>query len=523
MPLSTYLNLGLGELDYTKLTVELADRTVKHPKEIAKNVLLGIGKLIFPVDFIILDMPEDVKVPLILRRPFLSTAYAKIDVFNRKITLRVGDEKIIFKSVKPAIVKDMDPYLDEGMGEVVVREPFCEVSCVETRRFDGIITIYDEDDSVTYQRFKYLTNEQCNKIPRLLKNDDTSPWGNSKRKEKGEDGPKWIVKNKFEDELANFMLVKNKSKTPKPEAPTLAITTRSGISTQDPPFRAPPRPATDNFTKRETKKEGPKGAEPNITQEPAPRPSILYSPSKISNLPFPSRLKKQKKDDEDERLLSIFKKIHINLPFLEAMIHMPKGAKVLKDLLLHKEKLEKIASLVKLSEECSAIIQRSLPQKEETQEASHCHVSSDPWHIQLADWSIKYPIGVCENLLVKTEKEEDEDSNKALVVSFYPRTKLVEPLKWKAPDNQLKPSSVEPPKFKFQELPEHLEYTFLQEDNQLPVVISSALTTDEKTRLLEVLRNHKGAIAWSITDIKGIDSSFCTHKILMEDKFKPTV
>ncbi|GJW65533.1 hypothetical protein Tco_0117417 [Tanacetum coccineum] len=47
-----------------------------------------------------------------------------------------------------------------------------------------------------------------------------------------------------------------------------------------------------------------------------------------------------------------------------AMIHMPKGAKVLKDLLSHKEKLEKVASSVKLSEECSTIIQRSLPQKE---------------------------------------------------------------------------------------------------------------------------------------------------------------
>ncbi|GKF01768.1 hypothetical protein Tco_0028691, partial [Tanacetum coccineum] len=50
---------------------------------------------------IILDMPEDVKVPLILERPFLSIAHAKIDVFKRKITLRVGDEKIIFKSAKP--------------------------------------------------------------------------------------------------------------------------------------------------------------------------------------------------------------------------------------------------------------------------------------------------------------------------------------------------------------------------------------------------------------------------------------
>ncbi|GKB82861.1 retrovirus-related pol polyprotein from transposon TNT 1-94 [Tanacetum coccineum] len=102
MPLSTYLNLGLGELAHTKLTVELADKKVKHPKGIAENILVWIGKFVFPIDLIILDMFEDVNVLLILKRPFLSTDHAKIDVFKRKITLRVGDEKTIFKSVKPA-------------------------------------------------------------------------------------------------------------------------------------------------------------------------------------------------------------------------------------------------------------------------------------------------------------------------------------------------------------------------------------------------------------------------------------
>ncbi|GJW37415.1 DNA-directed DNA polymerase [Tanacetum coccineum] len=101
MSLLTYLNLGLGELAHTRLIVELADRTVKYPKGIAENVLVGIGKFIFPVNFIVLDMSEDIKVPLILGRPFLSTARAKIDVYKRKITLRVGEEKIIFNSVKP--------------------------------------------------------------------------------------------------------------------------------------------------------------------------------------------------------------------------------------------------------------------------------------------------------------------------------------------------------------------------------------------------------------------------------------
>ncbi|GJY24744.1 hypothetical protein Tco_0398402 [Tanacetum coccineum] len=70
MPLSTYLNLGLGELAHTKLTFELADRTVKHPKGIVENVLQGIGNFVFPVDFIILKMFEDVNVPLILGNCF---------------------------------------------------------------------------------------------------------------------------------------------------------------------------------------------------------------------------------------------------------------------------------------------------------------------------------------------------------------------------------------------------------------------------------------------------------------------
>ncbi|GKE98572.1 DUF4219 domain-containing protein [Tanacetum coccineum] len=102
MPFSTYSNLGLGDLAHTRLTIELADRTIKHPRGIAKNVLVRIGKFIFPIDFVILDIPEDDDVPLILGQPFLSTDHAKIDVFKRKITLRVGEEKLVFKSIKPA-------------------------------------------------------------------------------------------------------------------------------------------------------------------------------------------------------------------------------------------------------------------------------------------------------------------------------------------------------------------------------------------------------------------------------------
>ncbi|GJR23227.1 hypothetical protein Tco_0971754 [Tanacetum coccineum] len=144
MPLSTYLNLGLCKLAHTRLTVELADRTVKYPKGIAKNVLVGIGKFTFPVDFIILDMPEDIKVPLILGRPFLSTARAKIDVYKRKITLRVGEEKIIFKSVKPAssIIKRVYMLSSRERMELDLEARIMEETLVLNRSLDPFLEDY---------------------------------------------------------------------------------------------------------------------------------------------------------------------------------------------------------------------------------------------------------------------------------------------------------------------------------------------------------------------------------------------
>ncbi|GKF44910.1 hypothetical protein Tco_0131462 [Tanacetum coccineum] len=81
MPYSTYTNLGLGTLSHTRLTIELVDRTIKHPRGITQNMLVRIGKFISSIDFIMLDIPEDDEVPLILGRPFLSTAHSKIDVY----------------------------------------------------------------------------------------------------------------------------------------------------------------------------------------------------------------------------------------------------------------------------------------------------------------------------------------------------------------------------------------------------------------------------------------------------------
>ncbi|GKD40746.1 hypothetical protein Tco_1260953 [Tanacetum coccineum] len=84
-----------------------------------------------------------------------------------------------------------------------------------------------------------------------------------------------------------------------------------------------------------------------------------------------------------------------------------------------------------------------------------------------------------------------------------------------------KESSLEPkdeiPEVELKELPPHLEYAFLEENNKLPVIISKDLSQDD------VLKNRKQAIAWKLSDIRGIDPEFCSHKILLEDDYQPSV
>ncbi|GJU06444.1 DNA-directed DNA polymerase [Tanacetum coccineum] len=96
MPYTMYEKLGLGEPKPTRMSLELADRSIRYPRGIAENVLIKIDKFILPVDFVILDMREDSRILIILGIPFLATARAMIDVFNKKITLRVGNEEVIF-------------------------------------------------------------------------------------------------------------------------------------------------------------------------------------------------------------------------------------------------------------------------------------------------------------------------------------------------------------------------------------------------------------------------------------------
>nr|GFA51068.1 reverse transcriptase domain-containing protein [Tanacetum cinerariifolium] len=90
------MDLSLPELTPTRMTLELADRSITHPKGVAEDVFVKVRKLHFSIDFVVVDFEADPRVLLILGRSFLRTGHALIDVYEEEITLQVNDKAITF-------------------------------------------------------------------------------------------------------------------------------------------------------------------------------------------------------------------------------------------------------------------------------------------------------------------------------------------------------------------------------------------------------------------------------------------
>nr|GFC01348.1 reverse transcriptase domain-containing protein [Tanacetum cinerariifolium] len=272
MPLSICKKLSLPELTLTRMTLELADRSITRPKGVAEDVFVKVGKFHFPTDFVVVDFEADPRVPLILGRSFLRTGHALIDVYREEITLRYNP-----KSSNPTLVSDA----------LISKSDSSKVPIVKSS--SPILTPFGESDFFLEEIDDFL-------------NDDSIPI-----------------------EIENSMF-----------------------------------------------------------------------------------------DPEGDILL-----------------------------------IEKL-------------------------------LNEDPCQLPPMD--------------LKVAEESKEKS-----------------------------SVKEPPKLELKELPSHLEYAFLEDSNKFPVVIAKNHKVDEREALINVLKSHKRAIAWKISDNKGIDPRFCTHKILMEDDYKPAV
>nr|GEU70947.1 reverse transcriptase domain-containing protein [Tanacetum cinerariifolium] len=281
------VKLKLPTLNDTKMVLELADRTISKSTGVAKNVFVKVDKFYFPADFIVLDFIADPRVPLILGRPFPSTAHALIDVYEGEIILRQDDQSLTLKC---------------GFADVSSNE-------VSTPYFEPIVS----NSSQNLTPF----NESCFLL--------------------------------FEEADA-FLAV------------------------------------------------------------------------------------------DDEPIL----------PEFDAIYYDPEGDILILEALLNSD------------------LEPPLPNQ-------------------------KHYFPEAHNDLKVVEPKNNKSSND------------------------------EPPEVELKELPPHLEYAFLGENEKWPVIISKDLSVNEKSALINVLKSRKKAIAWKLTDIKGIDHEFCSHKILLKDDYSPKV
>ncbi|GJU54989.1 reverse transcriptase domain-containing protein [Tanacetum coccineum] len=295
MPLLIWKKLSLPELSSTRMSLELVDRSITYPKDLAEDVYVKVGKFHFPADFVVVDFEADPRVPLILGRSFLKTGRTLIDVYEGEITLRVDNEAVTFN-------------LDQTM-------KYSSTNDKSVNRIDIIDEICEE----------------------------------------------------YAPELLGF--------------PSDDFSSGNPTSTSE--------PFTSEFTLEEID-------------------AYLYDKS-IS-------LESDHDDCDPEEDIYVLEQL----------------------------------------------------------------LNDDPFQLPPMD-------------LKQSEVTE------------------------------AKSSIEEPPELELKDLPSYLEYAFLGENDKLPVIIAKGLKNDQKEALINVLKSHKHAIAWKITDIKGIDPRFCTHKILMEDDCKPSV
>nr|GEY59449.1 reverse transcriptase domain-containing protein [Tanacetum cinerariifolium] len=130
MPLSIWKKLRLPTLNDTKMVLELADRTISKPTGVAENVFVKVGKFYFPADFVVLDFIADPRVPIILGRPFLSTAHALIDVYEGEIILKHDDQSLTLKcGDTPSISYNNFELLNKVEGYVI---------SINTQKMDGV-------------------------------------------------------------------------------------------------------------------------------------------------------------------------------------------------------------------------------------------------------------------------------------------------------------------------------------------------------------------------------------------------
>nr|GEX51522.1 reverse transcriptase domain-containing protein [Tanacetum cinerariifolium] len=184
MRLSIWKKISLPELTPTRMTLELADRSITRPKGVIEDVFVKVRKFHFhfPTDFVVVDFEADPRVPLILGRSFLRTGRALIDVYGEEITLRVNDESVTFNLNQT--MRYSSTYDDNSVNRVDVIDIACEEFIQDTKSdfckepfvksSSPTLTPFGESDFFL-EEIKYFLNDES--IPTGIENPIYDPEG----------------------------------------------------------------------------------------------------------------------------------------------------------------------------------------------------------------------------------------------------------------------------------------------------------------------------------------------------------
>ncbi|GJW31018.1 reverse transcriptase domain-containing protein [Tanacetum coccineum] len=421
---------------------------------------------------------------------------------------------------------------------------------------------------------------------------------------------------------------------PNPRNEAKAITTRSGVSYDGPPI-PPPVVEKESEVTKDTELPSTEDIQPPLVQEQTKDKEPIEEPSLAQktkpNLPYPSRLAKEKIREKDDILASkfmeIFRNLHFELSFADALIHMPKFAPMFKKMLNNKDKLIELTK-TPLNENCSAVVLKKLPEKlgdpgrfpscffismsffkvrylrspSDLGASKSIVMPLSIWKklqlsgltetkmvLELADRTISKPTGVAENVFVKvgkfyfpvdfvvldfiadprvplilgrpflrtahalidvyegeiTLRNDDQFDLIDVTCEEYSQESLdfTDSVAYNNPSPYYDPivATSSPTLTPFDEsdfllfkevdafiaiddepVSPVLNATYFDPEGDI-LILDAFTYQEEKTSLINVLKNQKQAIAWKLSDIRGIDPEFCSHKILLEDDYEPSV
>ncbi|GJR65895.1 hypothetical protein Tco_0011960 [Tanacetum coccineum] len=287
--------------------------------------------------------------------------------------------------------------------------------------------------------------------------------------------------------------------------------------------------------------------EPIVAPVVAPVPNTKPSVS----LPYPSRRDNEKSrnqaNEQIDKFYEIFKKMSFEISFTDALVLMPKFASTLRTLLGNKEKLTEVARTS--NEPCLArtsmnehlfgghldqVTQKTWKTRGQTSRysANYTHMTANKIDvIDMACEEYSQEVLGFTDIIASGNSTPYYDpivaTSSPTLTPFGDSDFLLleeaDSFLGLADDPDSNSSVDEPTEVELKELPPHLEYAFLEGDNKLPVIIAKELDVEEKSALIKVLKSHKRALAWKLSDIQGINPEFCTHKILMEEDYAPAV